>query len=354
MHRCLSAALAIGLAGPAGAASIVQTNLVSDGSVPAPIVDPNLVNPWGIALSPSGPFWVSDNNTGLTTLYNGEGQIQPLVVTIPPQAGGAGPSGPTGQVFNGTGEFTISANNVSGSAFFLFATENGTISGWNPNVSLNSAITVIDNSASRAVYKGLALYSDMTGNYLLAANFRAGLVEVYDGSFHLVRAFRDIGKGAAVPAIPSSYAPFNVAVLRGHIYVSYAEVDASRHDNLNRPGAGFVDEVTIDGRLVRRIASHGLLDAPWGMAIAPHAWTKYAGALLVGNFGNGWIAAYDTHTGKTLGYLKAPNGYLLTIPGLWGLIQGNGGSGGKKSEIYFTAGPAHETHGLLGSLTYAP
>ncbi len=346
-------ALALG-ALPALAGSIVQTNLVSDGTIPAPITDPNLVNPWGISYSPTGPFWVSDNHTGLTTLYNGEGQIQNLVVTIPPAAGATGPSAPTGQAFNATTDFVVSGNGQSGPAAFLFATENGTISGWSPSVDLMNAVNAIDNSASNAVYKGLALYSDSTGNYLLAANFRAGLVEVYDGSFHLVTKFRDNGRGAKLPPIPSTYSPFNVAVFGNRIFVTYAKVDASRHDNLDGPGTGFVDEVRIDGELMRRIASHGSLSAPWGMAKAPANWGKFANALLVGNFGNGWIDAYRIADGAFLGLLKTPSGSLVTIPGLWGLIRGNGGAGGSRSEVYFAAGPSREKHGLFGSLTYVP
>jgi uncharacterized protein (TIGR03118 family) len=345
---CAAALLAVLSA--AQAASVKQTNLVSDGFVKAANTDKNLVNPWGISYSPTGDFWVSDNGTGLTTLYDGTGAVQSLVVTIPKPGGGT--SGPSGQVFNGTGAFNITEGSATGSAFFIFVSEDGTISGWNPSVDPANAVTAVDNSASGAVYKGVALYTDKAGNsFLLAANFHSGFVEVYDGNFKLLTKFRDHG-GAHAQPIPFNYSPFNVAVLNGHIYVSYARAKPGKHDDLAGEGHGFVDQVTFGGRLVQRIASHGPLNSPWGMAIAPSSFGPFANALLVGNFGDGHVSAYNAAKGTYLGQLPGAEGEPLEIDGLWALIPGNGGGAGSTSDLYFTAGPAAEAHGLLGSLAW--
>ncbi len=340
------------VAAQASAGTVTQTNLTSDGTIKAAFTDPNLVNPWGISFSPTGNFWISDNATGLTTLYDGTGKPQSLVVTIPTAAGASGPSAPTGQVFNSSTDFTVTEAGKTGAAAFIFATENGTVSGWNPSVDVANAVQAIDNSKSGAVYKAIAIVPTGSTNELMVTNFRSGFVEIYDANFKPVSQFRDTG-AKGVKAIPANYAPYNVAVLNGNIYVTYARQDHKKHDSKSAPHAGFVDQVAADGTLIKRIASHGALNAPWGLAIAPSSFGTFAGALLVGNFGDGWINAYDTATGKYLSYLKTAHG-PLAIDGLWGISPGNGGGAGSASDLYFTAGPNGETHGLFGSLTYTP
>lgn len=342
------------LASFALAGTVTQTNLVSDGAIPAAHTDLKLKNAWGISYFGTGAFWVSDNGTGFTTLYNGTGTPQSLVVTIPKPGGGT--SAPTGQVSNGTGAFKVTARGKSGSPFFIFATEDGTISGWSPSVNGTNAILAVDESGERAVYKGLALYSTTHGNFLLATNFRSGLVEVYDDSYHLVHRFRDNGTRHSQP-IPPSYSPFNVAVLKGHIFVTYAKTLPGRHDDEAGAGHGYVDEVALDGRLIRRIASQGALNSPWGLAIAPSSFGPLAGRLLVGNFGDGHVSAFTISTSKFDGQLTTSAGMPLAIDGLWALIPGNGGGasgGGDTNTIYFSAGPNQEADGLFGKLTFTP
>lgn len=347
-----TALLALAFAAPqAEAASVRQDNLVSDGAVAAARTDPDLVNPWGISFSPTAFFWVSDNGTGKTTLYDGAGTKQGLVVTIPGVGGGT--SAPTGQVFNGTGGFSVSKGASNGSAFFIFVTENGTISGWNPTVDAANAITAVDNSASQAVYKGAALAVQNNAGFLLVANFRAGLVEVYDSTFKRIRRFRDQG-APGVERVPFSFSPFNVAVLGGRIFVSYAAVRPGRMDDASGPGRGFIDEVRLDGTLVRRVASHGRLNSPWGMALAPASWGRFAGKLLVGNFGDGRVNVFDQDAGRSIGVLHTADGKRLQIPGLWAITPGNGGSAGSTEKVYFTAGVNDEQDGLFGSLTFQP
>ena len=336
----------------ADAKDFTQTNLVSDGAVPAAVIDPNLVDPWGVAYGPTGPFWVADDVTGVASLYNGTGAIQPLVVTVPPPAGSTSPSLPTGQVFNGTQDFQVSKAGKTGAPAFIFATISGTISGWSPAVDPANAVIAVDNSAQHASYLGLALYSTGKANYLLAANFASGLVEVYDGTFKQVFRFRDQG-GAGIASIPASYSPHNVAVVAGHIYVAYAEVDPTSGDEKLGQGLGFVDEVTVSGKLVRRVASHGVLDAPWGMAEAPASFGMFAHALLVGNFGDGRISAYRPVNGAFLGQLITSKQTYFAEPGLWAILPGNGGAGGDAGSLYFSAGIQHEAHGLFGSLSPA-
>ena len=352
---CACLALGVTLLAPvvSFADSVTVTNLTSDGSVPAAFTDPNLVNPWGITYGSSGPFWVSDNGTGKATVYSGTGMPSSTIVTLPVPAGQTTPAAPTGQVFNATTSFAITSGGKTKPATFLFDTEDGTISGWNPAVSATSAVIAVDNSASGAVYKGLAQYSDSTGDYLLAANFNSGQIEVYDSSFTLVRMFRDKGS-KLFPAPPPKYAPFNVAVLNGSIYATYALQGPGAHDDVPGQGHGFLDEFTIEGALVARIASHGPLNSPWGMATAPASFGKFAGTLLVGNFGNGWINGFQNNGGiwTWIGHLGAATGGALAIDGLWGLIPGNGGQAGVSTELYFTSGPNKEVNGLFGSLTY--
>jgi uncharacterized protein (TIGR03118 family) len=340
--------LAAFAATPALAASVTQTNLVSDGATPAANTDPNLKNPWGISYSPTGDFWVSDNATGLTTLYNGSGAIQSLVVTIPAAGDGSGPGAPTGQVFNpSSSDFSVTQNGVSGAAAFLFATEDGTISGWAPNVNAGSAVVAVDRSTVGlgAVYKGLAYYTDKSGaNYLLATDFRNNEIDVFDGSFTLTASFRD-------SMMPKDYAPYNVAVLGGKIYVTYAKQDKSKHDSVSGKGLGAVERIAFNGAVKDRVMG-GDLNAPWGLVLAPAGWGKLSNHLLVGNFGDGRITEFSAKLVQ--GEQLTSGGQPLSINGLWGLIPGNGGSGGATDTIYFAAGTNYEQDGLFGALTYTP
>jgi uncharacterized protein (TIGR03118 family) len=325
-----------------------QVNLVADRHHHALFTDPNLVNAWGITASPTGPFWVNDNGTGVATLYDGAGMAQPpgtpLVVTIPLPPGQSGNAAPTGIVFNGnSSDFIVSGSSMSGHAVFLFATEDGTISGWNPAADPTHAILEVNNSPA-AVYKGLALASTGSGDFLFAANFRAGTVDEFDSSFHLVRSFTD-------PSLTAHrFAPFGIAELNGQLFVTFAKQKKSKHDDLAGPGNGFVDVFDNSGNFVKRLVSRGKLDSPWGLALAPSGFSKFGGDLLVGNFGDGHIHAYDPVSGQFRGELVRRRGHPLLIDGLWGLRFGNNGQAGSSGTLFFTAGPAGESHGLFGAL----
>jgi uncharacterized protein (TIGR03118 family) len=317
-----------------------QTNLVSNIPGLAQLTDPDLVNAWGISFSSTSPFWISDNGAGRTTLYSvpssGPPVKQALVVTIP-GAGGA-TSAPTGQVFN-------SANGAGfGGAVFLFDSEDGVISSWNGGTTA----VVQKDFGSAAVYKGLAIsHPGMSDALLYATNFRAGTIEAYNSSFDpaslLPGSFTD-------PDLPKGYAPFNDKVLNGKLYVTYAKQDADKHDDDAGPGNGFVDVFNLDGTMGERLISRGALDSPWGLEIAPASFGSFAGDLLVGNFGDGMINAYDPTTGAFVGALDRSDGSPLVIAGLWGLTIGNEAAGGSLNTLFFTAGPNHESDGLFGSL----
>jgi uncharacterized protein (TIGR03118 family) len=339
--------------------SFRQTNLVSDVPGLAPLTDPNLKNPWGLSSSSGSPIWVSDNNAGVTTLYNGAGQpVFPLgepFVTIPAPDGGPGGT-PTGTVFNGTPDFVVTQGDKSGQSLFLFATEDGTISGWNPGVNKASAVRAVNNSAATdsagdigAVYKGLTNGSitDVSGtkNYLYASNFRFGTVDVFDGSFNQLNwagAFTD-------PHLPAGYAPFGIQNIGGLIYVTYALQNAEKHDDLKGPGHGFVDIYTTSGALVSRFASAGALNSPWGLAAAPASFGNFHGDILVGNFGDGRISAF-TPSGTFRGQLKSEISAPIQISGLWGLRFGNAGNGGDVNSLFFAAGINDEADGLFGRI----
>jgi uncharacterized protein (TIGR03118 family) len=329
----------------AEAQQVTVTNLVSDGFVPAATIDPSLINPWGISYSPTGPFWVSDNNSGVSTLYTGAGAKIPLTVTIPLPAGKTGLAAPTGQVFNPSSHaFAVKSGHKTAAPVFIFATEDGTISGWAPSLDKLNAILGVDNSTEGAVYKGLAIRSSQGVNQLYAANFRAGDVEVFNDRYQLIRTFTD-------PTIPAGYAPFNVQILGETLYVTFAKQDPSKHDDVAGPGHGFVDAFSLAGKFERRVASKGPLNSPWGLAIAPASFGPLAGDLLVGNFGDGWVNAFNPATGAYDGPLTDTSGQPIAIGDLWALIVGNGGGGGDAGAVYFTAGVQDEAHGLFGSLT---
>lgn len=344
----LTAVLGAGLlafsALPVHATTFKITNLVSDGFVPAVTIDPDLINPWGMSYAPTGPFWVSDNDAGVTTLYNGAGAKIPLTVNIPPPSGSTDIGHPTGQVFNGSGGFNVTSGGQTASAVFMFATEDGTISGWAPSVDFTHAIRAVDNSGGGAVYKGLAIGSSGGSTFIYAANFNSGEVEMYNSSFGLVSSFTD-------PSVAAGYAPFNVQNLGGELYVSFALQDAAKHDDVGGPGNGYVDVFNPDGTFNRRLVSlGGAINSPWGLDIAPASFGKFAGDLLVGNFGDGTIGAFDPTTGAFKGDLLGQNGLPLVIGDLWGLINGNGTTG-DPNKVYFTAGLFEESHGLFGSLS---
>ena len=328
-----------------GANSFTQINLVSDIPGLAKTTDPNLVNPWGVSFSSSSPFWISDNKNGVATLYNGAGDIIPLVVTVPPPTGGMPPSAPTGQVFNGN------ASNFGGS-HFIFATEDGTISGWSGGTS---ATLQVDSSGMGSVYKGLAMGSVGGSSYLYATDFHNGAINVFDSAFSAhtfgASSFTD-------PNLPKGYAPFNIENINGQLYVTYAKQDAAKHDDVAGAGNGFVDVFDLQGNLLKRLVSNGALNSPWGMALAPGSFGSFGGDLLIGNFGDGMINAYDPTTGMWMGQLDGADGKPLIDLGLWDLTFGNGGSGGSKSDLYFTAGiPGDgmvEDHGLFGSIVATP
>jgi uncharacterized protein (TIGR03118 family) len=332
------------------AAVFLQTNLVSDVLGLAKTFDPNLVNPWGLAASSTGPFWVANNNSGTATLYDGQGVPQPdgspLVVTIP-AADGVSLGSPTGTVFNSSSGFRVSENGVSAPSLFLFATEDGMIAGWSPGVDPTHAIIGVNNSALGAVYKGMTIGQDPDGRTLLyAANFNAGTVDVFDRNFHLTT----VGGDFIDPNLPAGYAPFNVKVLGGRLYVTYALQDDARHDDVAGPGNGFVDIFDTNGNLLQRFASGGPLNSPFGLEIAPAGFGDFGGDVLVGNFGDGHINVFDPVKGTPLGELQGPNGNPVVNGGLWALRFGNGGAAGDPHTLFFTAGIDHEQHGLFGEI----
>ena len=343
-------ALALPAGGTAAAATVVtsagttqgyvQTNLVSDQVGQAPVTDPNLVNPWGLSNAPTSPLWVSDNGADVSTLYTAADgatpAIVPLVVSIP---GGA----PTGQVFNGTGQFWLPGGNP---ALFIFAGENGMISAWNKD---QGTAAVLVASTKNAVYKGLAIQPFPNFPRLLAANFNSGRIDVFGKAFHPV----NLGPSAFWDAtMPKGYAPFNVAVVGNRVFVSYAKQDPTRHDDVSGSGHGFIDVYSADGRLLSRFAKRGVLNSPWGLTIAPAGFGAFAGDLLVGNFGDGRIHAYNPWTGHLVGTLRDSSGAPIWIDGLWALMPGNGTSA-LANQVWFSAGPGGEAHGLLGILRSA-
>jgi uncharacterized protein (TIGR03118 family) len=322
-----------------GGTAFMQENLVSDQPGAAAVTDPNLVNAWGMSHGPNTPVWVSDNGADVATLYRTDTPGQPvtpqaLIVSIP---GGA----PTGQVFNDTTAFTVPG--TGSKALFMFAGENGTLSAWNQSAG-TSAVSVGDIPAG-TVYKGLALDHSPFGPLLLATDFHDNRIDVFDASFTRLpvdRLFQD-------PSLPRGYAPFNVAEIGSQIFVTYAKQDADRHDDVAGHGHGFVDVYTNYGVLEHRFASRGVLNSPWGMVIAPASFGDFAGDLLIGNFGDGRIHAFDPQSGRLVGTLSTAKHKPIVIDGLWGLIVGDQAAGGTDS-VWFSAGPDEESHGLLGVL----
>lgn len=333
----------------------VQTNLVGNVKSLAPVVDPNLVDPWGISLSTASPFWISNHLSATSTLYNGAGTITPTVVKILPGAASAsGAAGrPTGQVQNNLSTatpvpFLLPAPNGK-TASFIFDTDDGTISAWNGSVVASTAVITVDNSAAKAVYKGLAIGTSAAGPTLYAANFRSGKIEAYNGTWKtatLTGTFTDA-------AVPTGFAPFNIWNLNNQLYVTYAKQDANQFLDVAGAGNGYVSVFDLNGNLLTHLISGGALNSPWGVAIAPANWGAFGGALLVGNFGDGTINAFNATTGVQLGTLQSAGGTPIAIAGLWALVFGNGKSGGDTNTLYFTAGvPNGSTvpRGIFGSI----
>jgi uncharacterized protein (TIGR03118 family) len=360
----LGAALAVAAGAGAGTAAaahspaprFAEVDLVSDQPGRAALTDPLLVNPWGLAEGPTSPLWVANNGLppGRTvhtaTVYSGGG-VSPIgntgtVVNIP------GAEGPTGEAFNpvnGTdpSQFVVKGPGGSGPALFLWVTEGGELLAWNPAADPLNAIPVGRGDAN-AVYKGLALWQTPLGNFLLAADFHNARIDVFDSSF---RRLSPLPNGFFQDRrLPAGYAPFNVKTVGETVYVAYAKQDAAGHDDVPGAGLGFVDKYTEFGQDVDRIASRGPLNAPWGLAIAPASFGKFAGDLLVGNFGDGHISAY--HGDDFAGQLKDATGRPIAIDGLWALLPGSAVSGGVNN-VWFSAGPNNEAHGLVGLITPA-
>ncbi|MEP6685403.1 MAG: TIGR03118 family protein [Verrucomicrobiota bacterium] len=311
-------------------------NLQSDIAGVAEHVDPNLVNPWGMAVSSGGTIWVSDNGTGVSTLYHQDGTASSLVVTIPKAARNKGEANPTGIVFNSTSFFPATLHGNSQPSRFIFVSEDGSISGWNPTLDQTHAIIAVDNGTNnginRAIYKGAALGVANGHNFLYATNFHSGHVETYDENFHPVTH-----NGFADPTLPSGYAPFGIRNINGQIYVTYALQDAKKTDDVAGGGHGFVNVFDTSGNFIQRLVSHGNLNSPWGLALVE-------GELWVGNFGDGEINNYDPTTGAFLETISRADGTPLALDGLWDLLPLGEG-------VYFTAGIADEEHGLFGVIT---
>jgi uncharacterized protein (TIGR03118 family) len=317
------------------------TNFQSDIAGVAQHADANLVNPWGMAASSNGIIWVSDNGTGVATLYNQDGTARSLIVTIPAAEPPHGATGtPTGVVFNSTGFFPVTKHGTTASALFIFASEDGIISGWNPTVDPTNAIIAVNNGhpgpgPHHAVYKSATLGVANGHNFLFVSNFHSGQVETYDESFHQVNP-----SGFNDPNLPHGYAPFGIRNFNGEIFVTYAKQDHAKHDDVPGPGFGFVNVFDTSGNFLRRLVSNGNLNAPWGLA-------EVNNELWVGNFGDGMINVYDPATGAFIETLMRADGTPLQFDGLWDLLPlGNG--------VYFTAGIADESHGLFGLITEDP
>lgn len=319
-------------AGPIG---YLVTNFASDVPGLAAFTDPTLINAWGIASSGTSPLWLGANGSGTSPIYNGAGIKQGLQVTIP------GDGSVTGVAFNANSATSFNSD------LFLFASEDGTISGWRG--ALGSTAEVLATASPDNVYKGIVQGTTGGFAYAYAANFRTGNIDVLKGS----AAAPDLPGNFIDPNLPSGYAPFNVAIVNGDLYVAYALQDGSKKDDVSGAGNGFVSKFGLDGSFKGRLISNGPLNSPWGIAQAPTNWGDFGGALLVGNFGDGRINAFDIN-GVLLGTLGDAGGNPISIEGLWGLRFGNGGNGGAPNALFFTAGPGGEDHGLFGDIVPIP
>jgi uncharacterized protein (TIGR03118 family) len=335
------------LAKPARQQAFEQRNLVSDEPGKAAHTDADLVNAWGLAAR-HGLIWVADNGTGVSTVYEPNGRPfppkSPLRIKVPAAPGSDEGGKPTGLVFNSGPDFVVTENSHSGASLLLFAGEDGTISGWNPHVDATSAVLAARSPTSGAVYKGLALARHGSDRFLFATEFHGNGVDVFDSKFNFVRSFTDT-------TVPAGFAPFGIRKIAGELYVTFAKQKGpDNEDDDAGPGNGFVDVFDTAGNMLRRFASEGALNSPWGLAVASQAFGKFSGAVLIGNFGDGRINAYRPRTGEFFGPLSDAGGSPITIEGLWGLSFGKGKGEGKRS-LFFTAGPDDESHGLFGLLS---
>jgi uncharacterized protein (TIGR03118 family) len=320
-------------------AAYQQTNLVANASGIAKNTDSQLSNPWGISFIPGQPFWLANNNGGTSTLYDSAGTKQSLVVTIPgASVNPCNPGCPTGTVANTSTDF--------GGAQFLFDSEDGVITGWS-GANATTAVIELDNSGSGAVYKGLALITNSSGNFLLAANFNSGKVEVYDRNF----AVASLAGSFTDPNLPSGMAPHGIHVVNGQVYVAYAMQDSAKHDPTLGAGSGVVDIFDFNGNFVKTFVSGGALNAPWGVVAASASFGAFSNDILIGNFGDGTMNAYDS-TGKSLGQVTDTNGKAIVNPGLWDMVFGVTGTGDPNT-LYFTAGGSTQTTGLFATMTPA-
>jgi uncharacterized protein (TIGR03118 family) len=342
--------IASGVAGGLGSAAaggneFKVTNLVSDQPGEATTLDPNLVNAWGLAAGPTTPWWVNAADADVSVLYDANGNIIPLVVNVP--------GGPTGLVFNGGPNFVVSHRGASGPSVFIFATEGGTIRGWNPLVPppapSTQSFVLANRSRVDALYKGLAIASTTDGDFIYAADFHNARVDVFDGNLHRVKDPNDF----VDPHLPDGFAPFGIQNIDGTIFVAYALQDEEAEEDVTGPGLGFVDMFDTNGAFLGRVASRGALNAPWGLALAPEGFGAFGGDLLVGNFGDGAINAYEQLPNGTFvhrGKLRQTGGQAIAIDGLWAIAFGNGAVAGPTDTLFFTAGPDEETHGLFGKI----
>jgi uncharacterized protein (TIGR03118 family) len=304
-----------------------------------PTIDPNLVNPWGLAFNPAGPIWIADNGMGVSSVYNAQGQTQTLVVTIPTETGGTPPSAPTGLVFNVTSGFMADK--------FIFSSENGTIAGWQTGTD---AVTRAENATSHAVYKGLALALRNNVPRLYATDFHNGKVDVFDSGYNKITTTG----GFADATIPTGFAPFGIHAEGAAVFVTYAKQDAAAHDDVKGAGNGYVNAFDFDGVLTRRLVSQGALNSPWAIALAPSDFGNLSHDLIIGNFGDGKVNAYDPSTGAFQATAITSGNVPLVIPGLWSLVFGNDTAGAAHNQLFFTAGPNDEMNGVFGRLDFVP
>ncbi|WP_186268907.1 TIGR03118 family protein [Burkholderia gladioli] len=334
---------------PALKTQFKSTTLVSDGSATAANIDPNLKNGWGIAFNPTGVMWVSDNNTHLSTLYDGNGVPQSLVVTIPANAAGTA-AGPTGIVFNKTAaDFQISANGGAASnAVFMWATDAGTIAAWSPKVLPTQAVNAYDDGAGGAVYKGLAIGVNGGANVIYATDFHNKKVDTFD------RAFNKILVGKFVdPNLPAGFSPFGIAAIGNTVYVSYAVLGSNGKTQVNGAGNGVVDAFDTAGNFVKRIATGGTLNSPWGMVIAPSNFGSASNDLPVGNFGDGTVDVFDPNSNALIGALPNPDGSTFKQAGIWGMSFGNNAANQPSNTLFYAAGPTPTT-GVYGRIDVTP
>jgi uncharacterized protein (TIGR03118 family) len=320
------------------------TALVADVAGSAPNTDPNLVHGWGVAFNPNGVVWVNSVGSSKSTLYDGNGVVQALVVAVPP--GTVGTSGPTGIVFNASTDFKVTKNALTGAAAFIFASEAGTISGWSPTVDRNNSVTVVDGGAAGKVYKGLAIAKQGAANFIYATDFHGGKVDVFDATYTPVT----VPGGFTDPNLPAGFAPFGIQAIGDQIYVTYAKQDAAAHDDVAGAGQGFVNVFDTGGTLVKRLVTGGALNSPLGVALAPATFGSASGTLLVSNAGDGKINAFNATTGAILGVLSDTTGAPIVIDGLRDIAFGNDKQNQPSNTLFFAAGPANKTHGLYGRI----